>query len=275
MKTNFFLILSGLASLSVGALSAESESWSSLFNGQDLSGWDALFIKNNTDKSGQASDYFPVTNGVIHVYQGKQADSLQPFAAIQTQASYSSYRFYVEYKWGTAKFAPRHEMLRDAGILYHVHGFGEPAWPLSVESQIQEGDSGDTYVIGTQAQTFADANSYLHQPVGSVSSWRFLPQEQGGVARWIGAPGKILRIKHNQVLEHEGWNTMEVVVRNDRSVHLVNGVVNMRLSHLKRWDEASASWLPLTEGKIVLQAEGAEVFYRKMKIRPIEAGDPE
>ena len=33
-----------------------------------------------------------------------------------------------------------------------------------------------------------------------------------------------------------GWNTLEVIVRGDRATHIVNGVVNMRVSDMKAWD---------------------------------------
>jgi len=64
------------------------------------------------------------------------------------------------------------------------------------------------------------------------------------------------------------------VVRGDSAVYLVNGQVNMRLSHMKKWDAVSNSWQKLDRGKILFQAEFAEVFYRNIKIRPMQESDP-
>ena len=57
-----------------------------------------------------------------------------------------------------------------------------------------------------------------------------------------------------------GWNTLEVIVRGDRATHIVNGVVNMRVSDMKSWDAASNSWVKLDHGRIALQAESAEAL---------------
>ena len=61
---------------------------------------------------------------------------------------------------------------------------------------------------------------------------------------------------------------MEIYTVGGRSVHVVNGHVNNRISnsrHISGGEE-----LPLTKGKIQLQSEGAEVFYRNIKIRAID-----
>ena len=63
-------------------------------------------------------------------------------------------------------------------------------------------------------------------------------------------------------------------VRGDSAVYLVNGKVNMRLSNMKKWDAASNSWQKLDRGKILFQAEYAEISYRNIKIRPVQEADP-
>jgi hypothetical protein len=58
-------------------------------------------------------------------------------------------------------------------------------------------------------------------------------------------------------------------VRGDTATYIVNGFVNMRVTDLKRWDAATETWLPLDHGRIALQAEYAELFYRNIRIRPL------
>jgi len=48
---------------------------------------------------------------------------------------------------------------------------------------------------------------------------------------------------------------------------MVNGVVNMILENSRQLDDGVES--PLLKGKIQIQSEGAEVYYRNIKIRPI------
>jgi len=45
---------------------------------------------------------------------------------------------------------------------------------------------------------------------------------------------------------------------------LVNEVLD-----LEKFDEETKEWQPLTKGKIVLQAEGAELFYRNVFIKSL------
>ena len=74
-------------------------------------------------------------------------------------------------------------------------------------------------------------------------------------------------------LAHEplGWRstTLEVVVRGDTATHIVNGFVNLRATGLKQWDPATSTWVRLDHGKIALQAEFAEIYYRNIRIRPL------
>ncbi|MDB5061508.1 MAG: hypothetical protein JWP67_1351, partial [Mucilaginibacter sp.] len=53
----------------------------------------------------------------------------------------------------------------------------------------------------------------------------------------------------------------------DTSIHVINGKVMMVLYHSKQLNEGQE--LPLIKGKIQIQSEGAEVFYKQIKIQPI------
>ncbi len=66
------------------------------------------------------------------------------------------------------------------------------------------------------------------------------------------------------------WNTIELVCTGGDSIHVVNGHVVMRLKDARRKGDYG-DWLPLSEGRICLQTEGAEIYYREVEIRPITA----
>ena len=51
------------------------------------------------------------------------------------------------------------------------------------------------------------------------------------------------------------------------SVHLVNGVVKMILTNSRQIVDGRE--VPLHKGKIQIQSEGAEVFYRNIKIKSV------
>jgi hypothetical protein len=46
----------------------------------------------------------------------------------------------------------------------------------------------------------------------------------------------------------------------------------MRLANMKKWD--GQRWVRLDRGKILFQAEYADISYRDIKIRPVTESDP-
>ena len=65
------------------------------------------------------------------------------------------------------------------------------------------------------------------------------------------------------------WNTMEIYTFDGNSVHVVNGKVNNRIYNARYLEDGEE--VPLTKGKIQLQSEGAEIYYRNLQIEPISA----
>jgi hypothetical protein len=63
------------------------------------------------------------------------------------------------------------------------------------------------------------------------------------------------------------WNAIDLYCFGDTSVHVVNGKVVMVLYNLREPDGTSDK--ALTKGKIQIQSEGAEVFYRNLEVEAI------
>lgn len=235
--------------------------WTPLFNGKDLSGWTAAYSKKPLDNR-PASALFAVENGVIHVYATEPNGSDQVQAFIETNTDYHDYRISMEYKWGEKKFSPRMDLPRDAGLVYNIYENADFNWPHGVECQIEEGDTGDIWALSSLV-----TSSILPETL------RYAKPGDGGVPVTVGEYGSFRRIRHGALNELPGWNTVEVIVRGDTSTHIVNGFVNMRTKNLKAWDSAKKAWVPLTHGKIALQAEYAELYYRNIRIRPLTPED--
>jgi hypothetical protein len=66
---------------------------------------------------------------------------------------------------------------------------------------------------------------------------------------------------------------VEIVCLGQRSIHVVNGKVVMRLHGATRITGPVPT--PVTSGAIILQSEGAEVFYRDVAMRSITTIPPE
>ena len=64
---------------------------------------------------------------------------------------------------------------------------------------------------------------------------------------------------------------MEVEVRGDYAKFTVNGHVVNEAIDMKFWDNEAMQYKPLTEGKILLQAEGAELYYRNVMIKELKS----
>jgi hypothetical protein len=152
-----------------------------------------------------------------------------------TQKGYRNYHFKVDFKWGERKWPPRQNDKRDAGICYNIP-MNEPdsIWPRSVECQVQEGDVGDFWLLG------------------------FSTIKVNGIQNKPSAHTRMAKQRDAEKPYGE-WNTVEVISVKGKCVHIVNGVV------VNVGEEAS-----IKEGRILLQSEYAEVYYRNAEIRILQ-----
>ena len=81
------------------------------------------------------------------------------------------------------------------------------------------------------------------------------------------ATGRIF--KEGDFEKLDDWNVVEIVTRGDRALHIVNGRINNTLMLIQQPDPQNAGqFIPLTGGKIAIQIEYAEVWFRRIEIRP-------
>lgn len=187
------------------------------------------------------------------------------YGSVYTLEDYENYHLSLEFKWGKKKWHPRLDAELDTGILYH--GIGEhgvdywKAWALSQELQIMEQSNGDWWQIaGSQIDIRCEKPEGQELPVYNpiAKSVSFGP---GGV-------GITCRRSHDREKPKGEWNTVELITYGDQSLHIVNGEVVMALTN-SRYTDADGQVIPLTKGKILLQSEAGEVFFKNIKIKPI------
>lgn len=170
------------------------------------------------------------------------------YAGLTTLKSYADYHLTLEFKWGEAKHNPRKARKRDNGILYHCygeHGAFWEVWKRCLELQVQEEDMGDLFTLaGTSGIT----------PRSSEGRW-----DPDGTIEYKGVKRGPLNEK-----PHGEWNRLDLYVIGDRSIHVVNGMVVLA-QHAAR-DHLGKM---LSSGQIQLQSEGAEAYYRDIRIRPL------
>jgi hypothetical protein len=242
-----------------------------LLNDNDLRGWDT-YIGPSFDTLQGRRDTVPLglNNDPLKVFSIVQEDgapalriSGERFGGISTVNEYENYHLTLEFKWGKEKWAPRKDQKRDSGILYHAtgpHGADFGFWMRSQEFQVQEGDCGDYW--GVAGGVFdvpaieSDSAVYRYSASGKVMTFS------------AKSPNGRQCIKNPDAEKPYGnWNVLEIFCVNDTAIHVVNGVTVMALFHSRQTDGTNER--PLTRGKIQLQSEGAEVFYRKISLTNI------
>lgn len=195
-----------------------------------------------------------------------------------TREAYQDYRLIVEMRWGDVTWGNRRDLARDSGILLHCRGadgntredFNGP-WMTSVETQIIEGGIGDFILVSGYEESgerigpegraraaqdrdgewFYDPWSELRPfPPGRINWWGRDPD-------WDGSLG--FRGKKDVESPLGEWTRIEVVCDGSDITNIVNGHVVNRL-HDSTY----------TAGKIMIQSEGAEIYFRKIALLPLE-----
>lgn len=242
--------------------------WETLFNGRNLDGW-YIFLQKS-ERNADPQKVITVENGVIHAYKDHRAGATVPMGYIGTERSFANYHLRVKYKWGRKQFEPRYIKKPDGGIYYH-HAGPDFVWPQALQCQVELNGVGDLIAVGRTSGTRVD--SWV-DPKTLTDVWaEFLPAESGGVPFTTkGDRGAYLRKITNH--EQDGWNTVEVIVRGDEGAHLVNGHMVNRFKNARRQDPDDPSkWHPLTGGRILLEFEATEMFYRDIEIRMLDGNE--
>lgn len=238
-----------------------------------MDGWYILI--EDQAKNVDPAHVFDVNNGVVQAYKNTPPSEKVAFGGFITEKEYSRFHLRVEFKWGIKKFAPRQNAPRDAGILFHVMS-PERIWPQGMECQIQEHDVGDIFAVRCAMTATVDPQTIVDS-ASDVKSPSFLEAANGGVPlkqSAQGCPAEVVRVRRSHDWEHEGWNTIDVLVDGDRAVYLVNGKINNRCTNMCRPNPKDPRrMIPLNQGKILLQAEGAEVLYRNIQIKELSESE--
>lgn len=190
------------------------------------------------------------------------------YGCLITKKAYTNYHFQLKYKWGKRKWAIRKDKLMDSGILYHSVGpLGAEfwrSWMLSQEFQIMEGHTGDYW---SQATSAIDIRAY--RPEANLNPMAHESQDYLPIS--MDSPYKNYCLRSgNYENSHDEWNTLDLYCFEDKSLHVVNGHVVMILKN-SRYQDVNQKALPLTKGKIQLQSEAAEVFFKDIRIRKIDS----
>lgn len=266
-------LLAALA-LALACPATAATEWLPLFNGNDFTGWES-FLGPEKTAPGETPKPLGLNNDPHQVFtivlvDGAPAIRLsgEGYGVLSTKKSYANYHLRFQFKWGTQRFSPDGKP-RNGGLMYHAYGtYGELTgrWTPALQFQIAEGTCGDFIVMGdatgrTTAHNSADGKSTTYDPTGSPLL----------VAVQSDNKGKCTRSKNFESPVGE-WNTFELLCLDDQVLHLVNGHLVARATSTRKAAAPDGSGgTPLTSGPIQLQLEMAEMFFRKIELREIDA----
>lgn len=233
-----------------------------LFNGQDLTHW-YTWLKDT--KYEDPRKVFTVHDGMIHI----SGDGL---GCITTKEAYRDYHLIVEFKFGERTWAPRENKTKDSGVL--IHSFGEDGayggiWMRSIEAQVIEGGCGDFIVVAGSTpdpKQPLSITAEVRQDRDKENVWHKGGEKkvfERGRVNWFGRDEDWKDVKgfrgKNDVESPSGeWTRMDVICDGDKVTNIVNGIVVNQAFDVKP-----------SSGKIQIQTELAECYFRRVELWPI------
>ena len=261
---SLLIVTGGISAQSRGSKAGigniESQKTIHLFNGQNLDGW-YTFIKDR-GRDNDPKNVFTVKDGTIKI-------SGEEWGCITTNKEYKDYKLVVEYKWGNRTYGTRGNKARDNGILFHSKGADggyAGIWMHSIECNVIEGGTGDIIVVGDKSNDFLiitpvapekQNGSYIYQAGGdpvTVNSGRI--NWSGRDPNWKDEKGfRGINDLENPIGE---WNRLECIAKGNEISLYLNGTLVNHVIYSKS-----------NEGRIQIQSEGAEIFYRRVDLTPL------
>jgi hypothetical protein len=216
-----------------------------------------------------------VTDGMLHV-------TGEGLGGLVTNKEYRDYHLVLEYRWGMRTWPDRVNNAKDSGLLIHstgVDGGYQGIWMPAIEVQIIEGGVGDFVPV--------PGKGHDGKPV-PLSFTAEVTRDRDGEIVWLAGgeretlSGKTLRRinwygrdpdwedvkgfrgKEDRDSPAAEWTRLDVIADGGHIQVFVNGAkVNEVLdSH------------PVA-GRLQLQSELAEIFFRRWELWPLESGPPD
>ncbi|WP_028666003.1 3-keto-disaccharide hydrolase [Runella zeae] len=242
--------------------------WENYLSYRHKEGYNGKIPKNAEGKEIAPIGYNKDEFGVFSVINEPEGPVLRVsgeiYGCVFTRKAYENYHLTLQVKWGQKKYEPRIDKLKDSGILYHSIGEAGAeywrTWMLSQEFQIMEGHMGDFWCQSTSA---IDIRSY---PAEGVMN-RVANAKQPFRTFRSGQEYFCLRSENYESPDNE-WTRLDLICFDGKSLHIVNGHVVMVLKD-SRYILPDGKAVPMKSGKIQLQSEAAEVFYRDVRIKAL------
>jgi hypothetical protein len=196
----------------------------------DKGGWTKLF--NGKDFTGWKKYLNPKAKAdpdeIWQVRDGQIRCEGSVFGYLLTEKDYGDFELRLQWRWGK-KVTPGRD--RNSGVFVWVSG-PDKIWPKGVEAQLLSGHAGDIWLVDNFKLTVDPARRDPKTP-------RHYFRTKDGVEKAIG-----------------GWNQYDITCKGGTIKLVINGQTVNEGAHAER-----------TRGKILLQSEGAEIFFRNVELK--------
>lgn len=188
------------------------------------------------------------------------------FGCLMSKKEYENFHLKLQVKWGDKRWEPRLDALHNNGLLYH--SVGEPGgglwntWMSALEFEIENTNFGDLITIN---ETRVKAKSpsvkidgiYYYDPLAALQDFCWGEYESG-------------RCYKTRDLEKPmgEWTSLELICYKDMALHIVEGEIVMAVYQPRYYD--GSEWVPLNKGKLQIQSEGSEAYFKNVQIKSID-----
>jgi hypothetical protein len=249
-----------------------------LFNGSDLNDWEGWLGYSDP---AQTHRYFHSTDPIgvggvgkdfkVVVEDGEPAIYVngKTWGALTHKGDYGDYHLSMQFKWGKNLDSSTSHVPLDSGLLYHSHGSPGAVlgtWMRSVEFDLLSHQLGKFVPVG---RSLSARTTLGRDPDLFNQRRRYMI---GG--REVDVTGLVSWFAQNATDQEKpvgDWNTLDLYVLGDRAVHVVNGVPVIEAWGVCDVEHVFGRCEPLTHGRIQLQAEGSEGFFRHIALEPIKS----
>jgi hypothetical protein len=250
-----------------------------LFNGADLKDWEGWLGYSDpaeTYKSNHSANPIGVA-GIgddfeVVVEDGEPAIHIKgkTWGGLTHKGDFGDYHLSLQFKWGKTRYFPKLQDPRDSGLFYHSHGppggeFG--TWMRAIDFDIiNNGQVGRIVPVGRSLHlrtTIGRGPDLFNQRRRYMIGGREIDVIGGGT--WF------VQNATDQEKPAGDWNTLDLYVLGDRAIHVVNGVPVLEAWNICDAERTDVRCEPLTHGRIQLQSEGSETFFRHIALEPIKS----